>query len=353
MNRRERMVEAIRHKEADRVPKGEICIEAGIANRLLGREYSSEYQDYERDRAVRDLLRADFINVGDWPQEYLGKDEAGRDVYRSIYGYEFATAGASKHMVRPPINDIQDAAQYKAPDISRVSGALVKRFRETTDLFVFGQIGGPVSMVNEMFDMTDYMIYSMTNTAEIGLIGERVMEFEIAKAKLFLDSGADAILIADDIAFNSGTLLPPRIMDEIVFPLHRAAVQEIKKYKDVPVFFHSDGDLRSVMDTIAGNGFDGLHSLQPSAGMDIAELKRDYGDVLCLVGNIDLDQVMTFSPPEEVAEVVKRTIDIAAPGGGYVLATCNTLIDAIPDENALAMYETGQEYGVYKGRQGK
>ena len=57
---------------------------------------------------------------------------------------------------------------------------------------------------------------------------------------------------------------------------------------------------------------------------------------------------MTFAPPQEVADVVRRTIDIAAPGGGYILATCNTLIDAIPDENALAMYETAQEYGSYQ-----
>ena len=348
MNKRERIMEAIRHREADRVPKGEICIEAGIANRLLKKEYSNAYQDYERDKAVRELLKIDFINIGDWPQDYLGRDEKGRELYRSIYGYEFVTAGASKHIVRPPVERIEDAAQYRVPDISRVSGELVRKFRDTTDLFVFAQIGGPVSMVNEMFDMTDYMIYSMTNTAELGLIGERVMEFEIAKAKLFLDNGADAILIADDIAFNSGTLLPPRIMDEIVFPLHRAAVEEIKRCRDVPVFFHSDGDLRSVMDTIVKNGFDGLHSLQPSAGMDIGEIKRNYGETLCLVGNIDLDHVMTFAPPQEVADVVRRTIDIAAPGGGYILATCNTLIDAIPEQNALANYETAQEYGSYQ-----
>ena len=102
------------------------------------------------------------------------------------------------------------------------------------------------------------------------------------------------------------------------------------------------------LESIVTCGFDGLHSLQPSAGMDIGEIKRRYGDVFCLMGNIDLDYVMTMATPTEVEEEVKRTLDIAAPGGGYVLSTCNALIDAIPDDNALAMYQTADRYGLYR-----
>jgi len=127
-------------------------------------------------------------------------------------------------------------------------------------------------------------------------------------------------------------------MRELVYPLYRIALAEIKRHKDVPVVMHSDGDLRLCLGELADCGFDGLHSIQPSAGMDIAEVKRGYGDRLCLFGNIDLDWVMTMASPEEVEKVTRQTIEKAAPGGGYVLATCNTLIDAIPEANALAMY---------------
>ena len=86
---------------------------------------------------------------------------------------------------------------------------------------------------------------------------------------------------------------------------------------------------RQVREEIVACGFEGLHSLQPSAGMDIAEIKRRYGKDLTLIGNIDLDYVMTMAPPSEVEDVVKRTID------------------AVPPANALAMYETAHRYGVY------
>ncbi len=348
MNKRERVRCAIAHREPDRVPKGELCIEADLANRLLHKTYPDDYQHFERDLAVRQLLNIDLVNIGDWPAEYIGMDENGRRRYRSVYGYEYVTTGMSKHVVLPPVTDISDAGSYQTPDIRMVSGALIRQFKESTDLFVFGQIGGPVSLVNEMFGMEDYMVYSMTDTPQILKISERVMEHEIQKAKLFIDSGAEAIILTDDIAFNSGLLLPPQIMEQVAFPFYSLAVREIKKHADVPVFFHSDGNLNAALDRIAACGFNGIQSLQPSAGMDIAAVKRAYGKDLCLMGNIDLDYVMTRACPEEVKETVRRTIDAAAEGGGYILSTCNTLINAIPEANALAMYAAADEYGVYK-----
>lgn len=348
MTKRERVLNAFQHKEGDRIPKGETWIDGSLANKLLRSKYPLDYQYYERDKDVRELLNIDLINLGDWPSEKIGVDEKGNEIFHSLYGYEFAFSGKSKHITKPPLENIEDADKYQAPDIKKVSGKIITDFKNKTDLFVMGQVGGPVSMLDEMFPMEDYLVYCLTNTKEIKILGEKVMEFEIAKAKLFLDSGADAIFFADDIAFNSGTLLPPHIMDEIVFPFYPYFVKAIKKHKNVPVIFHSDGDLRKVMDKIVGAGFDGIQSLQPSANMDIAQVKKEYGDALCLMGNIDLDYIMTFATPKEVEDMVKRTIDIAAPGGGFILSTCNTFIDAIPPENALAMYQTGHTYGVYK-----
>ena len=108
-----------------------------------------------------------------------------------------------------------------------------------------------------------------------------------------------------------------------------------------------DGDLNSVMEDIVACGYDGLQSLQPSANMDIADIKARYGDRLCLMGNIGINYVLPFGTPQEVKQVVRETIEVAAPGGGFILSTCNTLIRAIPPENALAMYRAADEYGVY------
>ena len=346
MTKRERIYNALAHKPVDKIPKGELSISPIFANKILGGGYSEAFQDFEREKAVRELLKMDFINIGDWPSERVGTAENGDPIFQSNYGEKFIDNGVSKHMIELPFEDIEESEEYQTPDISKVSGDLIRRFAEETDLFVFAQIGGPISMVNEMIGMEDYMVYSLTNTDEIKEIARKIMIYEVQKAKLFIDSGANGITIADDMAFNTGLLLPPYIMDEIAFPFYEEAIKEIKAYKDVPVILHTDGNINMVLDRIVELGFDGIQSLQPSAGMDIKEVKEKYGDRLCLIGNIDLDYIMTFAPADEVRKNVEETIREAAKGSGFILSTCNTLVDIIPPENAFAMYETAETFNM-------
>ena len=350
MNKKERVRSAFAHQEPDRVPKGELSIEAGIANRLLEADYPEDYQHYERDRRIRELLHIDFVNMGDWPARFVGKDEEGHRHYVSAYGDEYEMTGQSRHVVRPLVDSMDDARNYRVPDIKQITAEDVRKFCEDDQMFVMGQIGGPVTILDEALGMEEFLVGAMMNTIEMRMLAEKVMTFEIGKAKAFLDAGADAIVIGDDVAFNTGPFLPPHVMEVLAYPFYREAIAEIRRHRDVPVVLHSDGNLMPVIEEMVACGFDGLHSLQPSAGMDIAELKRRYGRDLTLIGNIDLDYVMTMARPAEVEEVVRKTIDIAAPGGGYILSTCNTLVDAIPSENALAMYRTAETHYAYKQR---
>lgn len=346
MTKRERVYNALAHKPVDKIPKGEISISPALANKVLGGGYSEDFMDFDREKAVHELLKMDFVNVGDWPSERVGTTEDGKAIFQSNYGEKYIDNGISKHMIELPFEDIEDSDDYQTPDISKVSGDLIRRFAEETDFFVFAQIGGPISMVNELIGMEDYMVYSLTNTEEIAELARKIMIYEVQKAKLFIDNGANGILLADDMAFNTGLLLPPYIMEEVAFPFYESMIREIKAYKDVPIVLHTDGNINMVLDRIVELGFDGIQSLQPSAGMDIKEVKEKYGDKLCLIGNIDLDYIMTFAPVEEVKQNVEETIRVAAKGSGFILSTCNTLVDIIPAENAFAMYETAEEFNM-------
>lgn len=346
MTKKERVKNALAHRPVDKIPKGEIAIQPGIANKLLGGGYSEAFQDFDREKAVRELLNIDFINVGDWPGRCVGTTEKGESVFVSNYGEKYIYNGISKHTIELPFEDIEESGDYPVPDIGNVSGGLIRRFATETDLFVFAQIGGPISMVNELIGMEDYMVYSMTNTDEIKELARKIMIYEIQKAKLFIDSGADGILLADDMAFNSGVFLPPHIMDEVAYPFYEEAIREIRAYKDIPIVLHTDGNINSVLPKLVELGFDGIQSLQPSANMDIGEVKEKYGDRICLIGNIDLDYIMTFASPEEVRADVEKTIRLAAKGSGFILSTCNTLVDIIPAENVHAMYDAAEKFDM-------
>lgn len=347
MTKKERITCTISHKEPDKVPKGELAIEGNIASNLLGKEIYEKLESMQREIEVRKLLNIDFININEFVADLIGHDSQGVPVYRSAFGDEFKDNGISYQMVKPALADISGAATYSTPDIGKCTARMIDYYAKNSDLFLMAQINGPVSALDWMLGMEDYLVYCMTDSDSIRMLAEKVMEFETGRARIFIDHGADAVLIADDIGFNAGLLLPPRIMEQVAFPFYKQMIQEIKRHGNVPVFLHTDGYVYDALDSIVACGFDGIQSIQPSAGMDIGKVKKNYGDALCLIGNLDLDYLMTFGKPEEVEAEVRKVIDIAAPGGGFILSTCNILVDAVKRENAIAMYDTAEEYGVY------
>lgn len=348
MTKKGRMMAAIAHKEPDKIPKGELSIEAGIASLLLGREVYEKLEPMQREIEVRKLLNIDFVNINEFVADLIGSDDLGIPIYRSAWGDIYKDNGISFQMLKPALEDISEASNYKVPDIKKCTTGMIDYYAKNSDLFLMSQINGPVSALDWMLGMEDYMVYCMTETHEIKILAEKVMEFEAGRAKIFIDHGADAILIADDIGFNTGLLLPPNIMEQVAYPYYKNMIREIKRHKDIPVLLHTDGYVFDALDKIIECGFEGIQSIQPSAGMDIERVKKIYGDTLCLIGNLDLDYLMTFGKPDEVEAEVKRVIDIAAPGGGFILSTCNILTNAVKPENALTMYKVAEEYGIYK-----
>ncbi|MBL4701012.1 MAG: hypothetical protein JKX85_07125, partial [Phycisphaeraceae bacterium] len=102
------------------------------------------------------------------------------------------------------------------------------------------------------------------------------------------DAGADFIYLPHDIAFNGGTFCSPTDFAEITTPYLARLVAHVKK-RGAIAFFHSDGNLMGVLDQILACEPHAIQSLDPMAGMDIAEIKqRTYGK-MALMGNVQCD----------------------------------------------------------------
>ena len=338
LTKKDRVRAAIAHQRPDRTPKGDLAIEQGLLRKLIGEERYDALSPNERMLTALTQLDADLVNIHQFPMEQVGENEKGQPIFRSVLGDEHVITANSSHLVKPAIADIAEVDAYLSPDPATCLTDTLDWFRDHSDLFLFAQVMGPISSLDWMLSTEDFMIYSMTDTEAIVQLAEKVITYEISRAKTFLDHGADAIMITDDMAFNSGLFLPPQIMDQLAWPLYKRMVTEIKAHRDVPVFLHTDGDINRALGNIVDCGFDGLQSLQPSAGMDIESVKEQYGAQLCLMGNMDLDQLMTFSSPDEVTKQARWLCETIGQDGGFILSTCNILIDAIPVENARAMY---------------
>jgi uroporphyrinogen decarboxylase len=93
-------------------------------------------------------------------------------------------------------------------------------------------------------------------------------------------------------------------------------------------------------------GIDVLHPLEPVPGLDVEQIKREYGRDLTFLGGIDITKAMPGTV-EDVRADVDRCLETLAPGGGYILAPSNHLQEDVPAENVVELYTYAQEAGRY------
>jgi uroporphyrinogen decarboxylase len=145
----------------------------------------------------------------------------------------------------------------------------------------------------------------------------------------------------DDMAFKTAPLFSPQVFREVIQPRYRRVAPKIA----IPWVVHSDGNLLPILDDLLSLGIAGLHPIEKGA-MDIRAMKRDYGDRLCLLGNVDLN-ILGMGTPAEVEREVRGLIQDVAPGGGYILTSGNSLASYVRPENVLVMVDAVQKYGWY------
>jgi uroporphyrinogen decarboxylase len=155
----------------------------------------------------------------------------------------------------------------------------------------------------------------------------------------------------DDIAGQDGPLISPQMLKEFVDPMHKKLFSYIRKkaQNDVHILYHSCGAVKELIPMLIEEGISALNPVQISAkGMDLEELKKEFGqDITFWGGGVDTQEILPNGTPEDVEEATKRSIDVLAPGGGFVFASVHNIQADVPTENFMAMWKTLKEYGVY------
>ncbi|MCL2159973.1 MAG: uroporphyrinogen decarboxylase family protein, partial [Oscillospiraceae bacterium] len=124
---------------------------------------------------------------------------------------------------------------------------------------------------------------------------------------------------------------------EIVGEIHRMGSLAI---------LHSDGDLRLVLDQLVSTGLDGYQSIDPQGNMDIAEVKRQYGDRLILVGNVKTALLQEVNEPL-IRGAVDYCMNAAKPGGRYVFSSSNCIFAGLPLESYHVMLDEYEKLAWY------
>ncbi len=145
-------------------------------------------------------------------------------------------------------------------------------------------------------------------------------EWCIALYQQALSLGAEVLVLGEDAAHKDRPMISPSLWKELVLPYHRRIVRAL----DAPLIWHCDGNVLPLLPFAVQAGFTGVHSLEPLSGIDLKKVKQEYGKDLVLIGNLDVG-VLLADDLLAVRREIDRCLAEGTPGGGYILATCNSI----------------------------
>ena len=164
---------------------------------------------------------------------------------------------------------------------------------------------------------------------------------KLAKKKGLLDGFA----LCSDYCFNTNPFFSPALFSEYIAPFLEKAIHG---YRDMGYYTikHTDGNIMPIIDQIVQCGPDALHSIDPQARVDLAAVKKRYGDRVALCGNVNCGLLQTGSEEEVIADV-RRSLREGMEGWGYIFCTSNCVYTGLPLERYEMMNRIWWEEGIY------
>jgi uroporphyrinogen decarboxylase len=381
LNSMERVRTALNHNEPDRVPfdlggTGLSTIHVTAYQNLRSYLSLTEVQPVvamvaeqlvQVDENLAEYLHADvrLIRPGNASTfEYRFRDEGEYEAYTDEWGigwrkpvdggfyydmYRHPLAGAQSlddlkaHPFPDPLDDGRFAPLREQAETARAKGKAV---------VLAGPCAGIAEVYSWMRGYEEYYIDLVRHKDWVGYMLDRLVAFKSAyweRALGEIGELVDVVIEADDLAGQHDLLMSPRTYCQVIQPRHRRLFSFIRAQAPVKVFFHSCGAVRRLIPDLIDAGIDILNPVQISAaGMDLHELKREFGrDLVFWGGGVDTQQVLGTATPAEIRDHVRRNIGALAPGGGFVFAAVHDIQANVPPENVMAMWEAWREYGVY------
>jgi uroporphyrinogen decarboxylase len=346
MNRKERILAAIKHEPVDRLPTDYWGTEEATQN----------LRDYLGTDDIYEALDIDGI-AGATPP-YVGPERIDTETYREDawsmgYRAQVYETGTYFEQVTYPLADaetIEDLDAYEWPDPDWWDyGALPEMLEERADRATQVGYTAPFYYHNKLRGLELSLMDPILRPAFTRELVRRISDFFTEYHRRCFKAAPgliDTTQVTDDFGSQTGLLISPQIFDDF----YRESVQrgiDLAKSFDILVFHHDDGDMRALLPRLVEMGIDILNPIQWRCGnWDLAALKRDWGDRICFHSAVDNQITLPFGTVEDVRAEVKMLAEtLGADRTGFIIGPCHNVQANTPPENVVAMYEAAHKYG--------
>ncbi len=365
MDSRERLLRTLRRQPTDRVPIS--------TYELVGWDPDSWENQQPAYRRLMDAIRAQTdcmymlgfaapnpaarITTQEWDE---GPHHYRREILHTPRGDLTATSRQD-----PGLNTVwrserflksdEDVARYLSQPIELGPVDLSPFARAQAHLDGKGipliSLADPICIVAELFEFGEFTVRAFSQPAQIIALLEHVAPAVYAHLDYLLAGGVGPLFRICGPEYVTPPYLPPSLFERFVVAYTQPMVERIHAH-GAYARIHCHGRIRRVLPMIVAMGADALDPVEapPSGDITLAEVKRLYGDRLCLMGNIQLRDLETAAP-EEMRRIVREAMAAGKPGGGFVVmptaAPINADLSPVTERNYLILIETALECGAY------
>lgn len=340
--------------EPDQVPIVEFSVDPEIKEAFFGRPVETTKDEVEFwAKAGYDFIPLTVGIRSLFSNESIAAGRGIKDVKQNFSARYSANSSSETTRAwakegRGLIGSRTDFDQFVWPDVGQLDFDVLDEVTEylPPKMKVVAVLGYVFMAVWQLMGLETFCLALFDDRRLVEQMFQRVGDIQLEALKRAIEfRTVGAVFMPDDFAYTEDLIISPSVYRQYVFPYYKE-MGRICREKGLPYILHSDGKLDKIMDDILDCGFNAIHPIEPKA-MDIRKLKRESGDRLCLIGNLDLGGVLTMGTPEEVREATRKLIRDVGPGGGYCVGSSNSITEYVPLANFNSMREAAFEYGRY------
>jgi uroporphyrinogen decarboxylase len=264
-------------------------------------------------------------------------------------GWKHSADGVGANPVSHPIKDwaqLDDYLRSQIPDPhepGRLAAALPV-------LAMHGPTKYCVGMVHNILFERLFALRAMeflfedfyTREKEIARLCEALTQYAIGLIGEWGKTEISAIFLTDDWGSQNALMISPTMWRSQFKEYYRRIFAEVHRWGK-GVWFHSCGNIASIIPDLIEVGVDILDPLQPGP-LNLSEVASQFGGKVAFSGGIDDQRLENYSP-QEVKDMVRRTIDtLGRPfGNSYIISAANSILPSVPLENLAAMIQASHE----------
>lgn len=210
------------------------------------------------------------------------------------------------------------------------------------DITVIPPVWNSVVCLETVEDYMQFSVDLMDEPNKVHDMAKYLLERSLRNAEGHINAGCNLLCLPCDSAFNGGPFMSPDNYAEFTIPYLKQLIKYIHE-RGAKVIFHSDGYLMPILKMIMETEPDVIHSIDPMAGMDIAEVKKITYGTVALMGNVNCS-VLQDGSDEKLKESVEYALKHGAKGSGFIFSSSNCIFKGLPLKNYEKMLQYYHNY---------